>query len=705
MGAGFSSLSILLLCGAAACGAPAYAWQTPIITDEELKSALPSLDAPPLESIDDWQRSEDAKEQAKQAAKEIGQPVLQDGETVEILPDPPVTDPLLDEALPSIDTFDAEPPPSQTADADEETRSVRYSYRIDGLNSDAELTEVFTQVQRRFDDLSALEDGNGRADNRSGVGARAREDRQLLLDILSSEGFFDASVEVAAERSDTQGQPIAVVLSAVPGKRYYLGSISFDAAVVEPANLITSNFVPKTGDPIIADVIVGAEANLSIKLPENGYPFAKVGQRDILLDSDLGSGDYTLPITTGPRSYFGTIQSEGKAAFDAKHIAILRRFKTGDLYDERKVDDLRAALVATGLLSTVSVEPVASNETAPDGTPYANLLVRQEAGPARTLAASAGYGTGQGFRAEGSWTHRNLFPAEGALAASAVLGTQEQGLGVSFNRSNAGQRDRNIELSLSALRKDYDAFNALTGRLAGNVSYVSTPIWQKKLTYSFGVELLGTYESAFDFVQGQRDEQLYYIGALPAQLGFDTSNDLLDPTKGFRLNLRVSPEASLGDGSRFYVRSMLDGSYYQELGESFVLAARARVGTINGTSRSALPPSRRYYGGGGGSVRGFGFQELGPRDSNNDPIGGRSLNEAAIEARYRFGNFGIAGFIDAGQVYGSSLPKFDDWRFGVGIGGRFFTNFGPMRIDVATPINRRNGESRIAVYVSLGQAF
>ena len=704
MGAGFSSLSILLLCGAAACGAPAYAWQTPIITDEELKSALPSLDAPPLESIDDWQRSEDAKEQAKQAAKEIGQPVLQDGETVEILPDPPVTDPLLDEALPSIDTFDAEPPPSQTADADEETRSVRYSYRIDGLNSDAELTEVFTQVQRRFDDLSALEDGNGRADNRSGVGARAREDRQLLLDILSSEGFFDASVEVAAERSDTQGQPIAVVLSAVPGKRYYLGSISFDAAVVEPANLITSNFVPKTGDPIIADVIVGAEANLSIKLPENGYPFAKVGQRDILLDSDLGSGDYTLPITTGPRSYFGTIQSEGKAAFDAKHIAILRRFKTGDLYDERKVDDLRAALVATGLLSTVSVEPVASNETAPDGTPYANLLVRQEAGPARTLAASAGYGTGQGFRAEGSWTHRNLFPAEGALAASAVLGTQEQGLGVSFNRSNAGQRDRNIELSLSALRKDYDAFNALTGRLAGNVSYVSTPIWQKKLTYSFGVELLGTYESAFDFVQGQRDEQLYYIGALPAQLGFDTSNDLLDPTKGFRLNLRVSPEASLGDGSRFYVRSMLDGSYYQELGESFVLAARARVGTINGTSRSALPPSRRYYGG-GGSVRGFGFQELGPRDSNNDPIGGRSLNEAAIEARYRFGNFGIAGFIDAGQVYGSSLPKFDDWRFGVGIGGRFFTNFGPMRIDVATPINRRNGESRIAVYVSLGQAF
>lgn len=678
----------------------------PIITDEEFEKALPSLDGPSMESIEDWQKSEDAKEQREQAAEEAGQPALQDGDLIETLPDPSVTDPLLDEPLPPIDTFDAEPPPAPTEEADdEESVKARYTYRIDGLTSEGEMADIYRRIRNRFKDLSALEDGEGRADNRSTLGSRLRADRQLLVDILSSEGFFDAAVEVSAENPGAAGEPIAMVLSVVPGRRYYLGVVAFAAPPVQPADLITSNFVPKTGDPIIADEIVGAEANISVKLPENGYPFAKVGQRDILLDEELGTGDYTLPVETGARSYFGTVITEGKTAFDAKHIAILRRFKTGDLYDSRKVDDLRAALVATGLLSTVSVEPVESGEKAPDGTPYANLLVRQEAGPPRTLAASAGYGTGQGFRAEGSWTHRNLFPPEGALSVAAVLGTQEQAASVSFSRSNAGKRDRNIELSLSASHSNYDAFNAFTGRLGGSLSYVSTPIWQKKLTYAVGFELLGTAETGYDFTLLQRDRKVYYVAALPGQVGFDTSNDLLNPTKGFRLNLRLSPETALGQGSRFYLRALLDGSYYQPVGDSFVLAARARVGTITGTTRNSLPPSRRYYGGGGGSVRGFGYQQLGPRDPNNDPLGGRSVNEAAVEARYRFGNFGVVGFVDAGQVYESSLPKFDDWRFGVGIGGRFYTNFGPMRVDVATPINRQPGESKITVYVSLGQAF
>lgn len=694
MGARCSKLNAILLCGIAQLPVAAFAAQ-PIIDDKSFEEALPQLDAPPMESIEDWQKAQDAREQAEAHRAEAD----------ELLAEPPATDPLLDAPMPPIETFDAEPPPSPTQGNDAEQQSMRYAYRIGGLAGDGEFAELFRRIRQRFADLSALDDGDGRAENRSGIQARARQDRQLLLDILSGEGFFDATVDLSVDRSGEQTQPVTLVLNVVTGKRYRLGTIAFAAAPVEPVDLIASNFAPKTGDPIIADEIVGAEANVSIKLPENGYPFAKIGQRDILLDGELGTGDYTLPIETGPRSYFGTIITEGKTAFGANHIEVLRRFKTGDLYDARKVDDLQAALVATGLLSTVSVEPVASNETAADGTPYANLLVRQEAGPPRTIAASAGYSTGQGLRAEGSWTHRNLFPPEGALAANLVLGTQEQAASVSFQRSNAGKRDRNIEITLSALRNDYDAFDALTGRLAGILSYVSTPIWQKKFTYSFGFELLGTYERSYNFGRNLRDRQLYYVGALPVQAGFDTSNDLLNPTKGFRLNLRISPETSLGDGSRVYVRTLLDGSYYKAFNESFVLAARARIGSINGTSRNSLPPSRRYYGGGGGSVRGFGYQQLGPRDPNNDPIGGRSLNEFAIEGRYRFGNFGVVGFVDAGQVYESSLPKFDDWRFGAGIGGRFYTNFGPMRVDVATPINRRPGESRIAFYVSLGQAF
>lgn len=668
-----------------------------------------------MESVEEWQKTQDDKEQAQQPTRDPAIPAAQDNDLNEALPDAPVTDPLLDDPLPPIDSFDAEPPPNPTEAAEDEVRAVRYEFRLDGLDpekatgtdeADAKATaDAWRDVRGRFNDLSALDDGDGRADNRAEVAQRARTDRQLLLDILNGQGFFDADVRVSAEMPPAEGGPITIVLTTVPGKRYSLGEIAFKAAPVEPADLITKNFVPKGGDPIVADTILAAEANISVVLPQTGYPFAKVGQRDILLDGDTGLGDYTLPVETGARSYFGQVRSEGNEAFDADHVAILRRFKTGDLYDSRLVDDLRAALVATGLLSTVSVEPVTGGGSAPDGTAYADLLVRQEAGPPRTLAASAGYGTGQGFRLEGSWTHRNLFPPEGSLALAGVIGTQEQLVSVGFARANAGKRDRTVEVSLSALRGDFDAFEAYTGRLAGTISYVSTPIWQKKFTWSAGVELLATSEDSFDFARSLRDRRIYYVAALPGQVGFDRSDDLLNPTKGYRVTLRLSPEASLGSGTQFYARAILDGSYYYSVNDSLVLAARARVGTISGIDRENLAPSRRFYGGGGGSVRGFGYQQLGPKDFNNDPIGGRSTNEAAIEARYRFGNFGVVGFVDAGQVYESSIPEFNDWRFGVGIGGRFYTNFGPVRLDVATPIGKKPGESRVSVYVSIGQAF
>lgn len=699
--------------------------RAPIIPDSEFEAAIPSLDAPPLESVEEWQKAQDAKQdsasdQAKQNAADPPIRAAQDNDAMEALPDAPVTDPLLDDPLPPIDSFDSEPPPNPTEADDERTSAVRYTFRIDGMDpakataADAEEAmknaDAYREVRGRFNDLSALDDGGGRADNRAEVGQRARTDRQLLLDILNGQGFFDADVRVSAEAPPPPAEgaaaaPFTVVLTAVPGRRYYLGQIAFTASAVEPAGLITSNFVPKPGDAIVADTILAAEANISVVLPQNGYPFAKVGQRDVLLDPDTGLGDYTLPVETGARSYFGQIKSEGTEAFGADHVAILRRFKTGDLYDSRKVDDLRAALVATGLLSTVSVEPVAGAELAPDGTAYADLLVRQEAGPPRTIAASGGYGTGQGFRIEGSWTHRNLFPPEGSLTAAGVFGTQEQAASVSFARANAGRRDRTFEMSLSGLHSTYDAFDAYTGRVAAVLSYASTPIWQKKFTWSAGVELLASYEGEYDFNRALRDRRIYYVAALPGQVGFDRSDDLLNPTKGYRLNLRLSPEASLGSGTQFYARAILDASYYYSATDSLVLAARARVGTISGISRADLAPSRRFYGGGGGSVRGFGYQQLGPKDPNGDPIGGRSTNEAAIEARYRFGNFGVAGFVDAGQVYESSIPKFSDWRYGVGIGGRFYTNFGPVRLDVATPINRQVGESKISVYVSIGQAF
>jgi translocation and assembly module TamA len=616
--------------------------------------------------------------------------------------DAPLGDPALSEPLPPLSTFDVQPAGEEPAASDDEgeAQRVRYTLVVEGMDE--------TGLEGRFRGLSALDDAEGEAVNGAMIAARAEEDVALVVRLLRSEGYYDAVATSAIEQLPAEGDApgrIRVTLTVVAGNRYNFGAIAIAGPDTEPPGMARRYLPLVSGEPIRAVDVEAAEANVLLRLPQEGYPFPQLNLRDIVLDPDTRLGDYTLPLDPGPRARFAGFTTEGeKLAFDVDHVGVLARFRRGELYDRRKVDDLREAMVSTRLFSTVSAEPVLTGETAEDGTQYVNILVRQQAGPARSIDASAGYSTGEGFRLEGAWEHRNLFPPEGALRLAAIAGTQEQNVSVRFRRSNWGQRDRALLVQLDIGRRDFEAFQGYTARLYGLVSRESTPIWQKRWTYAYGAELLATNENRNGNAVISLSDA-YYIGGLIGQLGYDRSNSLLDPTRGFRLLARVNPEASLRDGSRFYVRNLIDGSVYYPVGEQFVIAGRARLGSIFGIARDDLAPSRRLYAGGGGSVRGYGFQELGPRDLNNVPLGGRSLAEFALEGRYRFGNYGVVAFVDAGQVYEAQYPTFDSMRFGVGIGGRVYTNFGPVRVDVATPIGRRQGETLINIYVSIGQAF
>ncbi len=705
----------------------------PIITDEEFEAAVPDIDpaddallGEPLESIEAFERrfadEGAAAPTTDGAAPPLGDPALADGDPVEEIGDAPIRDAELAAPLPPLQNFEATPVEFADNAEDDAIVEVAYDVRVEGL--EAADAETGTAIAAAFDNLSALEAGDGEAANVAQLAARLTEDSALLQRMLAAEGWYEAAVTTRIDRSDApSGQPLIAVLSVAPGDRFVFSDIVIDADPVEPADLIAKNFALKIGEPIIAERVQGAEANLAVRLPENGYPFATVGQRDILLDQDTNDGVYTLPIDIGPRSRFGGIETTGNQAFDAAHIAVLARFERGDLYDSRDIDDLRQALVATGLFNTISVVPQRTGEAVGDGTEYTTVLVEQDAGPPRTLAGSAGFGTGQGFRLEGSWTHRNLFPPEGALIANVVAGTQEQGAGLTFRRANAGRRDRTFQLRADALRSDFAAFEAFTGQLSALISYDSTPIWQKPLTYAYGIRLIGTNEQDYDFDLGQLNRRTFFIGGLTGQLGIDRTDSLVDATRGFRVTTLVEPEGSLQGGFTPYVRARLDASAYYSATDSIVLAGRVRLGTIQGIERFDLAPSRRFYAGGGGSVRGFGFQELGPKveianpdfdpaDPEDEdsptifrPIGGLSMNELAAEVRYRFGNFGVVGFVDAGQVYEGTTPDFSSLRYGAGVGARYYTNFGPLRFDVAIPLERQPGESNIAVYVSIGQAF
>jgi translocation and assembly module TamA len=610
--------------------------------------------------------------------------------------DRPVGDPALSEPLPPLSTFQSEPIQEVAgSEGEEEPPPIRYTLVVAGLDE--------VELEDRFRSLSALDDAEGEAVNGAMVAARAEEDVALAERLLRSEGYYDGAATSSIEQLPDQPGQLRVTITAVPGNRYNLGEIRIAGPDTVPPGLAREALALQSGAPIVAADVEAAEANVLLRLPQQGYPFTEVGLRDIELDPQTRLGAYTLPVEPGPRARFGGFVTEGDPVFDARHIGVLSRFERGELYDRRRVDDLREAMVSTRLFDSVSAEPVRTGELAEDGAEYVNILVRQDEGPARSLDATAGYSTGEGLRLEGAWEHRNLFPPEGSLRIAAIAGTAEQNLAIRFRRNNWGKRDRAILLQLEAGQRDYEAFQGYTTRLYGLITRESTPIWQKRWTYAVGAEILATNESRDGRARLSLSDA-YFIGGLIGQLGYDRSNSLLDPTRGFRLLARVNPEASLGNGNDFYVRNLIEGSAYYPAGD-FVLAGRFRFGSIWGIPRDDLAPSRRLYAGGGGSVRGFGFQELGPRDANNIPLGGRSLTEFALEGRYRFGNYGAVAFVDAGQVYESQYPRFSDLRFGVGVGGRVYTNFGPVRLDVATPLDRRPGEARISIYVSIGQAF
>lgn len=557
----------------------------------------------------------------------------------------------------------------------------------------------------RFKILSVLEQYRGGDANFAQIRRRAQSDVELVERLLRIEGYYDAVVQTRFEADGAER--VTVFIDVQAGPLYELDAIALaglETAVALDPQRFENSFGLQSGEAVNSDRIMEAIGRLDGSMAENGYAFAKTGEPELEIDHAERLGDLQVAVTPGGRFNFGSIVLAPTDLFDADHVQMIARFNPGDLYQASDVEDLRRALIATGLVSTISVDPVVA-----EGPDAVDIAVNVAAAPLRTVAGELGYGTGEGARAEVSWEHRNFFPPEGLIRATAVLATQEQSGSIAYRRNNYRRRDNILNGRAALSVVDRPAFKAQTFSVAANIERQSNLIYQKRWSWSAGVELLASRETDVTGPAGAAGRDTYFIGALPGLVTFDASDNLLDPTRGFRLTGRIAPEASLQNGSFFYVRGQLDGAAYFPVSDKIVLAGRTRLGTIAGAGNNRIAPSRRLYSGGGGSVRGYGYQSIGPRDANNDPVGGRSLVEFSLEARVRTGffggNLGIVPFIDAGNVYTSSSPDFSGLRYGTGLGVRYYSDFGPIRIDVGTPINPQPGDSRIAVYVSLGQAF
>jgi translocation and assembly module TamA len=626
-------------------------------------------------------------------------PPPQPPDAAELDPSAPL-DPMpnLGVAWPDLNAKDtAAPAPNKVST--ESAGELRYTWMLEGLSSIGNAEDLL----KAFEQQSALEANRKKPANAAQIGRRSRADAELLAELLRSQGYYDAVVEPRTQRV---AGGLQIVLASDAGQQYRFASVELPGleAAGEDAAKLRNIFNVKAGDPVIAqDVIAGGFA-LTSALGQEGFAEARLGEQQIDINHETHLATLVLPVNPGPVARFGAIHVSGRPAFSARHVATIARFRRGQIFKRSKIEDLRRALIATSLVAAADVQVVPV-----DGGRTVDLDVRLEPAPSHTIAGELGYGTGQGARAEASWTDRNFFNPEGALTLRGIAGTKEQLAAVQIRRNNFLQRDQVLNLQFSAGHQKFDAYEARTILLSGDIERQSNFIWQKKWTWTYGAELLATDEHGVFSLAGTKDTRTFLIAALPLSLGYDGSDSLLDPSRGFRLSGRISPEISARGGHFTYARTQIDASAYHPVSDRVVVAGRVRLGTILGARLFDIAPSRRFYSGGGGSVRGYGYQQLGPKDMDGDPIGGRGLAEFGLEMRVRLkqfgGNFGIVPFFDGGSLTEKALPDFRKWRFAAGLGVRYYSSFGPIRVDFGVPLNRQKGDGPIAVTVSLGQAF
>jgi len=570
----------------------------------------------------------------------------------------------------------------------------------------------------RFAALSNIEALETDDDTLPQLAARARADEDLLLEILRTYGYYDAEVvrQLSGGRRNGDAASAAtdprVRYDIVPGQRYAFGTIDLGllGTLAGPdGETLRDVFAIQSGDPLYVDRIVSRRADLDISLGESGYPFATLDDPALLIDHARAEGDLTMKVDPGGKYVFADVVSDQPDFLSGRHLARIARFEQGETYQRSLEVDLRRAIQATGLVSSIAIAP--REITPPDGDQPGEVAldVSLEKAPLRTISGAIGYGTEEGVRLEASWEHRNLFPPEGALRLRGILGTREQLGSVTFRRNNFLDRDQVLTVDAYASDIETDAIEARTVALRGTFERVSNLLFQKPLSWAVGAEVLWSDERNATFVAAEAPREQYLIAGLFARATIDDSNDLLDPSGGFRVTGTLAPDVSRSNGvTSFYIRSGVDARYYQSVG-STVIAGRANFLTITGADTGDIAPSRRLYAGGGGSVRGYGFQAIGPRDAAGEPTGGRSLIEFSLEARIETGLLDgaveVVPFVDAGSVSTSSTPDLNVIRVGAGIGVRYKTSFGPIRIDVGVPLNPDEFDNPVAVYVSLGQAF
>jgi translocation and assembly module TamA len=549
-----------------------------------------------------------------------------------------------------------------------------------------------------------------------GLLARARADLPRLTEALRAEGFWGgaARIEIAGEDVNQRGaappeadpaKPLPVSLILTPGPRYRIGQILLRAEPADQDALLeqaAAELRIAEGDPARPADILAAEEALLRELRRAGHPLASVVAREAVVDHDTKTMDITWRIAPGPLADFARPSVAGTTRTNPAMLERLaaRRLE-GEPYSPERLERARRALMGLGVFGFVRAEEGQALD--PSGRLPVHFQVQER--PRHAVGGRLGFETNYGLTASTFWEDRNIFGgAERLRLEGEVARIGETGIEDATYRAFATLRtpeflgrDLQSTSQIGAVRERLRAYD----RDAALASFVL----EHRLSDTMAVAAGPNYEEGRIGRDGDMED--FRLFGLTGIFRYDNTTNPLDPRQGQRFTFSATPFYSAMDANSFTRVLTIGTSYFDILGNGdSVLALRAAIGSAPGADRDEITLDKRFYAGGGGSVRGYTYQSIGPRDAANRPLGGASLVEGSVEWRQRISrSWGMAAFLDAGSVGEEAKPDFSRLRAGTGLGIRYLTAIGPLRFDVGVPLDRQKDDPSFAIYIGFGQAF
>ena len=544
--------------------------------------------------------------------------------------------------------------------------------------------------------------------------ARARQDIVRFQSALESQGYYLGKVTISILGHDLDDPALLATLDALPAKAtapvvvnidtgplYHLGKIDIIGEVTDSERAATGL---KPGQPAIAADVLAGQGKLLKALKHDGHAFAKVAPPEAIAHDDTHTVDVSFHADPGPRVDLGPVTLKGLKMVNPNFPEGLITLKQGMPYDADQIEQQRQLLAGLPVFAGVQAE----TPDQLDANGQLPLDFAATEAPRHAINFSGSYSTDLGADLTASWTDRNVFGNGESLTLSASadeiggLDAQYPGYNLSgtYTIPQWQRIDQTLSFNVTALQQYLYTYTQTALYATSTVTRQITPALSVNIGAGLEQEVISQNNSSF----------FYALFSTPVGLKWDNTNNPLEPTKGVRATAQVTPTASLGgyDGHAFFVIGQGQASTYIDLlgNGRTVLALRAMVGDIWGASEFQVPADQRFYGGGSANMRGYRYQWASPQFADQLPAGGLAMDAGTVELRQRIGsNWGAATFFDVGQVSEQPAPFTGQTYPSVGVGVRYFTGFGPIRVDFAVPLVQVPGNFPFEIYVGLGEAF